>query len=296
MYNKWKNDFIWLARGDCMIEKDLMPLYGHYEIPKEIMELHQLEEQLQKDGLSFELIGFQPLRELYTYSMTPPDSIPFAHTGGAGIHFAFLTDFGQVNSLQEAPIICVSPTNDPPIRYVARNLREFLQLVVAVLHAEMLEQFWGYKDEAMMNREIEEFLHDSPADWTKNRQAVHARFKEAFDLQPLSFLSYVQDVLQERAQSIAVDTFDGLGIKGARTTSPLKRYEFGEHFTVNNEELERMRQFLERASRMEKQAFIRDANYRFVVVPAEEKGLFELMLSILKELGLESEVASMLTR
>jgi hypothetical protein len=58
----------------------------------------------------------------FRYFITPPDLITFISTGGDGIHFGFLTDFGQVEDLEEAYIVCVSPTNDPPLKIVARNL------------------------------------------------------------------------------------------------------------------------------------------------------------------------------
>ena len=120
------------------MDDTLKSVYSSYEVPKEIHLLHALEEKLNKEGLSLDIIGFQPVTDLFIYHITPPDLIPFAHTGGAGIHFGFLTDFSEVRDLYDAPIVCVSPTNDPPIRYMARNITEFLNLVASVPHAEML--------------------------------------------------------------------------------------------------------------------------------------------------------------
>ncbi len=45
------------------------------------------------------MIGFRPSLQDDSYSITPPDLIPFANTGGDGIHFGFLTDFGSVSTL-----------------------------------------------------------------------------------------------------------------------------------------------------------------------------------------------------
>ncbi|GGA23149.1 SMI1/KNR4 family protein [Psychrobacillus lasiicapitis] len=105
---------------------ELIEVYGTYSIPEEVYRLIQLEMNLQKEGLSLDTIGFIPITDYYYYSITPPDLIPFASTGGNGIHFGFLTDFHDVRVLKDAPIVCVSPTNDPPVRYIARNFEEFI--------------------------------------------------------------------------------------------------------------------------------------------------------------------------
>ena len=86
--------------------------YGSLAIPDEILKLIRLEEDLQKEGKTLDTIGFVPIVTEFAYSITPIDVIPFAHTGGDGVHFGFLTDFGRVKNLNDAPIVCVSPTND----------------------------------------------------------------------------------------------------------------------------------------------------------------------------------------
>lgn len=108
------------------MDNSIRKIYGSYEIPDEIYKLYELEKELNDIDLSLDMIGFRPSIHDDSYSITPPDLIPFANTGGDGIHFGFLTDFGSVPALTEAPIVCVSPTNDPPIRYMANNIKEFL--------------------------------------------------------------------------------------------------------------------------------------------------------------------------
>ena len=110
------------------MDDTLKSMYSFYDVPKEIHMLNTLEEKLNKEGLSLDIIGFQPVTDLFIYHITPPYLIPFAHTGGAGIHFGFLTEFSEVQDLYDAPIVCVSPTNDPPIRYMARNITELCAL------------------------------------------------------------------------------------------------------------------------------------------------------------------------
>ena len=83
------------------MEKELKELYGSYSIPKEVRQLIKLEENLQKDGLSHDMVGLIKLVESYSYSLAPPDFIPFAQTGGDGIHFGFFTDFNKVSGFNE---------------------------------------------------------------------------------------------------------------------------------------------------------------------------------------------------
>ena len=117
--------------------------YGTYEVPKEINQLIQLENDLQKEGLSLARIGLIPVNQFESLICNyPPDVIFFAETGGGGIHFGLLTDFTSVSNLKQTPIVCITPTNYPPIRLVARNIQEFLNLASSVPYVEMLESLW----------------------------------------------------------------------------------------------------------------------------------------------------------
>ena len=67
----------------------------HTQFLEMIFKLIELEERLNKKEHSLDPIGFMPITQHFSYWITPPDVIPFAHTGGNGIHFGFLTDFGK---------------------------------------------------------------------------------------------------------------------------------------------------------------------------------------------------------
>lgn len=264
-------------------------------MPKQIERLQVLEEELNKDGLSLDIIGFRPLIECNPYLLTPPDSIAFADTGGDGIHFAFLTDFSEVANLEEAPIVCVSPTNDPPLRYMARNIKEFLDLIAEVPHGEMLEQLWDCDSEAMMEQIVAEFWSDTPADYAVTRKTVQKRFQQAFHTEPVQVIAYLKEVREERAHTTCAITLDGIGVIGEKQGT-VRRYLFNEQFTVDAQELVRMQQFLQTATRIEQLAFIRDVNYRYVVSPSEAAELFALIVAQLKQLQLDEEVKRMLAR
>lgn len=278
------------------MDDTLKSIYGSYEVPKEIHLLHELEEKLNVEGLSLDIIGFRPVTDLFTYHITPPDLIPFAETGGAGIHFGFLTDFGRVQGLHDAPIVCVTPTNDPPIRYMARNINEFLNLVASVPHAEMLEAFWSYADETQIQEHIEEFQQDTPPDWAKNRQTVLNRFQETFGTQCEQIIPYLRGIQAEREKIIAVSTLDSLGVVGGNREETSRSFAFSNEPQLNDQELQRMQEFLNTANRLEKLVFIRDANYRYVIAPNYNEALLHLIIELLQSMNLHTEAQSVLAR
>ena len=278
------------------MDDTLKSMYSFYDVPKEIHMLHTLEEKLNKEGLSLDIIGFQPVTDLFIYHITPPDLIPFAHTGGAGIHFGFLTEFSEVQDLYDAPIVCVSPTNDPPIRYLSRNITEFLNLVASVPHAEMLEEFWSYNNETQIQKHIEEFQNDTPTDWAKNRQTVLTCFQQTFRTQGEQIIPYLREVQAERTKNIALPTVDSLGIIGGNHVEITRSFTFDNRAQLNDQELQRIKDFLKTASRLEKLVFVRDANYHYVIVPNYNEDLLNLLVELLQSMNLQTEAQSILAR
>ena len=173
-----------------------------------------MRRSLIRKSDSLDPIGFMPITQHFSYWITPPDVIPFAHTGGNGIHFGFLTDFGKVENLNEAPIVCVSPSDDPPIRYLARNIQEFFNLASSVPHVEMLESFWPCENTSSMDAIKNEFHSYSDVEWDNKRNRLMSYLQESFKTEPLNLQQYVQEVLEERKEKITIPTFDGLGIVG----------------------------------------------------------------------------------
>jgi hypothetical protein len=274
------------------MENSLREIYGSYKIPEEVYKLYELERELCEEDLSLSMIGFQPCLHDYCYSISPPDLIPFANTGGDGIHFGFLTDFGLVKSLKEAPIVCVSPTNDPPLRYIADNINEFLNLVSSVPHAEMLEGFWTNHDETHIQQEIMEFVKDTPSDWKEKRRKVAERFKDKFETHHVQIGSYLQRVQRERANTISTPTLDGLGIVGSKDqaiTYTKYKFDFNMYFnqTLDDQELEKINLYLKESNKIEKLAFIRDVIY---VVSDFEENIFNIIINLMESMNLHDEV------
>lgn len=279
------------------MEDDLKKAYGSYDIPNEVYQLIKLEEELVKDGLTLATIGLIPSIEFEPYSITPPDLIPFASTGGDGIHFGFLTDFNEVSSLNVAPIVCVTPTNDPPIRYMARNIREFLSLAASVPYVEMLESCWDFKDEKQLVDMFKEFESDTPASWQKQRARIFTRFKETWELQPIELFGYLNDRKKERLSSCIISTHDGLGIvsKG-KENGTNQRFTFSEQRTCDEKEIERMHLFLRQANKEEKLAFIRDANYWYILTSGYHEAVWELIIELLKSLEMYDDAERVFVR
>ena len=79
--------------------------YGKYSIPKMLDRVIQFQNQLNKEGLlkHGDLLGlYFKYDDLDSrYLNTPLDVISFAWPGADGIHFGFLTDFGQVKDLEQ---------------------------------------------------------------------------------------------------------------------------------------------------------------------------------------------------
>lgn len=272
------------------MDNNLKKIYGAYEIPDEIVKLYELEKELNDIDLSLDRIGFLPCPHDYAYSITPPDLIPFANTGGGGIHFGFLTDFGTIPTLTEAPIVCVSPSNDPPIRYMAHNITEFLNLVSSVPHAEMLESFWANPDEASIQEEMRMIAEDTPAEWKEAQATVAKHFRIKFGTQPVKIADSLKDAHEKRANVIVLSTKDDLGVVGEDSGSTHEKYAF----TTSDDQ--RARDYLKKSSTAEKLAFIRDANYSFILSPDYDKELLQVVIELLESMNLQDEAFRMQIR
>ncbi|MDW0117270.1 hypothetical protein QTL97_10015 [Sporosarcina thermotolerans] len=260
--------------------------YGEYGVPDEVKKLIELENTLKKKGLTLDTIGLVPIQDFFSYWITPPDVIPFAHTGGDGVHFGFLTDFGSITDLNEAPIVCVTPTNDPPIRLTARNINEFMTIASFVPHVGLLDNCWPWKDKESTELIFKDYLTDS---WQINRDKLLELLQEVFCTKKVDVAEYVQTVLHEREESIVLKTYDGLGIKGANVDLH-RRYSFDPERRQDKEQIVRMKLFLKDATYEEKLGFTRDAMFWYVLTPDYDSEVLTLVIDLLKSLNLKDEV------
>jgi len=267
--------------------------YGTLAIPEEVFMLIRLEEELEREGESLDTIGLIPIVQEFAYPITPIDVIPFANTGGNGIHFGFLTDFGRITNLNKAPIVCVSPTNDPPIRLVASTIREFLNMASSVPHVELIETCWPWSDKDMTESILEEYRSD---DYQKKRDTLLCRLRETFHTDQVDVAEYVHRTLQERNSKIILQTYDGLGVVPLGDIPTARRYDFDPKRSQDEEELTKMRSFLSHANSVEKLGFIRDASYWYILSSDYDDQIMKLVGEILEELLLENEIKRYVNR
>jgi len=262
-------------------------IYGKYRVPEGIRQLFQLETELQEEGYSLATVWLRLEKTNFRYFITPPDLITFTSTGGDGIHFGFLTDFGQVEDLEEAYIVCVRPTNDPPLKIVARNLHEFLRLVYTVKDVESLDHIEQLENEEEFFRELYKEIWEG--DFGHKADIIMEKLRDKFQLQPIDKpFSYVNNVRRERAQLLALTTLDGIGVLKKGKDMATKRYDF-----KIPKDIENMREFLQKSSWEEKLGFFRDAYYSYLLVEGYDIDVKNLVLEEMNRMGLKDEVCRM---
>lgn len=263
--------------------------YGTLAIPEEVFMLIRLEEDLAREGESLDTIGLIPIVQdcYYAYPITPIDVIPFARTGGNGIHFGFLTDFGRITDLKEAPVVCVAPTSDPPIRLVASTIREFLNMASLVPHVELIETCWPWDDKVRVESILDEYRLD---DYQKKRDKFLIRLQETFSTNQVDVAECVQRVLQERNSKISLQTYDGLGILPVGGGQSTNRYAFDPERKQDEREIAKMQDFLDHANTVEKLGFIRDASYWYILSWDYDDQIMKLVGDILQSLQLDNEI------
>jgi hypothetical protein len=231
--------------------------YGKYSIPKKLDQIIELQDQLEKVGLldfGAVLGNYFSYDELDSrYLNTPLDVISFARPGSDGIHFGFLTNFGQVSDLEEAYIVCVSPMDfDDPVKIVARNLTDFMRILC----------FWPdaleVVDITTPEKELKNWLKECPP-LSTNQKKVSDVLCEAFQLKPIEFLfDYLQKVKQERNNEITLPTEEGIGMVSSNKnlSKAQDMFQFDPELTLDVEEIER---FFRNSSYEAKLVFLRDA-------------------------------------
>ena len=274
------------------MQPSLKAAYGACKIPDIIHRLTVLNNDFIRHGLDMGFIGFRLLDDYEPHFITPPDLIPFADTGGDGIHFGFLTDFGAVHRLEDAPVVCVTPTNDPPIRLIARNIVDFLDLMVSVPYTENLEAWWSCEQEEEQRKADGVFESGFPEEVRQQRAEIYGRLKTELGAKPRPILPYIRETLRLRKQQISISTLDGLGVTGADAAE--ERYAFDNRRSEDETELDRMRTYLSAVSSREARlAFIRDVMYWYVIDRNAPSPVSFLLKEIMVSLGLKDEAARM---
>lgn len=243
---------MYILKGD----DDMIALnYGKYSVPAKLSQLIALQQDLNNQKLSKygDLLGYYFALERLDvrYLNTPLDVIPFARPGADGIHFGFLTDFGQTRTLDDAYIVRVSPMDfDDPVKIVARNLHDFIRIIFYYPCAmDML-------DITQSKYSVEQWL-EKYSDISDEKKEVRNWFQQAFQPEPIKCLfEYLHSVSKERESKIVIKTEDGIGvvIKTSEVEEQLFDFNGLEYLHLAD-----VKHFFTHSSDEAKLAFFRDA-------------------------------------
>lgn len=240
--------------------------YGKYAIPEKLKKIIELEQNLNEKGqLEYgDLLGYYFSDEgvAARYLNTPLDVIPFARPGADGIHFGFLTDFGQVKDLREAYIVRVSPMDfDDPVHIVARNIEDFLSIIC--FYPDAMDIF----DMTSTYKEVLDFSSHNPV-LSKELLLTSEEYKiqrivyETFQLEPIAnFETYFHLLQQQRNQDTILPTIDHIGVAKKDNVTEMASDRFAPVNLKNKDELtfSEVESIFKAAPYEIKLAFLRDA-------------------------------------
>lgn len=239
--------------------------YGKYAIPKKLNQIIELQQHLNDTGqLKYgDILGYYFSYENIDarYLNTPLDVIPFARPGTDGIHFGFLTDFGQVEDLHDAYIVRVSPMDfDAPVHIVARNIEDFIRNICFYPNAmDML-------DITSKNNEVLDFLNQHPMlqkemILNSNEYKIQRIVCDMFQLNPIeNFENYFHLIHQQRTLETIRPTIDLIGIVKKDYDSEESLNNAGLFNVENRDQLtiSEVKAFFETATYVAKLVFLRE--------------------------------------
>lgn len=202
-----------------------------YRTPTLLLQIMRWEQEFSREVEYLEtptglFLGIN-FNEKEGYFCTPVDSFPFARTGGDGIHYALLTDFGLVKDLDDAPVIRVSPMDSDRVRLVARNLYDFFSLhffdALILLNEYPSEEAYleSVRKEEARDLNSEWFDHDR---WKRGKQKVLNEIQDKFNLTPIpNPVQYLQEIRFERSLQTTTLTEDSLGILALPSRIPQEK-------------------------------------------------------------------------
>ncbi len=251
-----------------------------YQFPEIITEIEELQERGLITDEEFEF--WIDYHENDRYSICPIDAIPFASTGNNGIHFAFLTDFGRNKDLNEAPIICVAPTYDPPINIVAKNINHFLSLVTTIENSTLFAN--RYKDQEEFDKRKKEWFDGflSELRVAEPRRKLANELRDRFKLDKFeNIVNYRHRLRQEREEQIDHTSMDGLGIFKVND-KPIIEFDYSK----NPEDVIK---FLSQSNRNSRLLFYRNSYFAYILSKEYDEVIKSILIQYLKQDGYEDE-------
>jgi len=260
-------------------------ILGPYELPTTYKKLEELQihNQINTQSIGFELWLARSI------TPAPLDLIQFAHTGGDGCYFAFITDFGNQLDLENCPIAFISPTdfnhqNPGQANFLfARNIREFLSVMISLAYAEHI-RFQNIYEQSInnkLNSAIIEFNSEQTKDEIELRDKTIKTLSSELKIEPITdFYTYFKSVKKKRNSDTHLTTLDGINIK---FDSPEKLIE------LNRDNITEYKEGLMNLNKESQLVAIRNAQYKYSYTEPSFLEFRKSILRIYKELGLERE-------
>ena len=142
--------------------------------------------EFKKMHIDLTALGAEAGRNAVRYTCTPKGAKIFGWAGVDGIHFCTIKGFGET-------IFSVSPMNPGQdcVQPLARDMGDFLRLLLACGDTAALEQAWMWTEE-----QFEDFLRENPP--TKEQRAVMREVEEKCGLAPMEHpWQYLKEVRAE---------------------------------------------------------------------------------------------------
>ncbi|MFF2886150.1 hypothetical protein [Paenibacillus sp. NPDC057967] len=264
--------------------------FGSYNPPPTLQELIRLKEELGGHDPFYAGLNFYLELGSFRYFNTPCDVVVFGSNGVDGIHYGFLTDFGTVDQLEHAPIVCVSPMDfDRPAKIIANDIKEFLSLLLT--DEELFYNvFAAEEDYRAAKQRWKEEAAASPYGPTKEQKQKRADMirvlRERVSLpQVENPYRHLELLAQQRQERIAALTQDLLGVVGS-----LAEGEVHIPYYVHKDEgldIQELREYMLSAPALSKKALIRDIQMNFVL--RDEGELRNIVIQALTSLDLIDE-------
>ncbi|MER1999864.1 MAG: hypothetical protein ABS882_08815, partial [Lysinibacillus sp.] len=219
----------------------------------------------------------------FRYFNTPSDVIVFGNIGADGIHYGFLTDYGSVSELEEAPIVCVSPMDfDQPIRLIAKNMREFLCMNftdAALFYNDFPneESYLAFRAE----QEVDNVPHPLSEIQSTNKVRIKKFLEDNIKMPTIDNpYRYIQKIRLQRQKIVSIKTQDGLGV-----IAPLLSHKTHIPFEIHQDielDLSALKTYLSTVSIPSQYAIFRDIQLHYVLSdePLLRKIVVESMLNI----------------
>lgn len=211
----------------------------------------------------------------YPEENMPIDMVLLAMTTIPNCCFGFITEFSTIDDLANAPIIQYESIgfNQHAI-LIAHNFIDFLRLLIT---KKSVFGLMSEEDTPSENISLEE-------------EYIYKRIMEKFQIEPFeSVQSYKQQLIANRANSIVVQSYNGLGVNSLSDTKTHNRFVVEKW---NDDELIKVQltSFLESSSLESKLAYIRDVQeYSYTDIPSFEE-TDELIIAELRRYGFVNEV------